>query len=253
MSDKLDIDLDFGDEFEEEEVEDSLQEEVKEEEVQEEEVAEESKKVDFMKLLNKKNVKAVNADEEYELYLLIDNKANQIGGWLNKLGIYPTYISEDIDDFAGMIEMAYEKCIVMIVDTGVGGFNSMENATKLINLLGMDVFEDKHFYMLYSDDTIRVDARAKLGKTNIKWIQYKGSKDIYNLIKQNHMKLIDGEPYDYKVYDMDCLEFKGESLDSEGDEWTYQCEENEEVESLYGLFGGEEKDKESIEGYKIVV
>lgn len=262
MSDKLniEIDLDIDDlvdlddtvEVEEDEVNEAYSNESQQVDTTNDE-KEENKTLlsDLKSIIGKKNTKYIDPNEEYKLFLLMDNKVEQVTRWLNSIGIYATYVSDEIKEFADTLGTSYGKCVALIVDTGVGEFNSMDNAKKLIDLLGMDIFEDKHFFMLYSDDTIKVDTRAKLGRNNIQWIQYKGSKDIYNLIKKNGIKIASKEPYEIEIDNSESLNYRAKSLDLYGEETEFKGIDLSTSEKAYELF--QDKDRESVDGFKVVI
>lgn len=199
------------------------------------------------------------------LIILTDRDISGMYDFYKSKGINIYAIYNDIEDARISLLMQSGACRIVIVESGLGIFNTTKMRGEIQDLLGMCDGISKFATIFYTDSTLKVDSNKEevgiisslLGRNKIKsdgsisWEYYNGTMGIINKLKEYkeiYSELVDDMMIDTTKSIDEALSYKGECTDVKLNNY-----DNIESDKLLDLVRCDSNPENSIQTYEIVV
>lgn len=116
--------------------------------------------------------------KKYILYVLTDRLTSNSLQYFRSAGLPVTRIFNNIDDIRDELIMLLDPCRLVIIETGLGKFTSVNSRKDIIDMLGISD-EDNKIAVFYTDNALRADARESLDDAykRIDWFKYSSTAE----------------------------------------------------------------------------
>ena len=183
--------------------------------------------------------------DKAELLILTEKAIPRMKQALKDRGLNVTDIYTDIEDIKlNLLMKTNTNCRIVVVERGLGVFNTTAMRVELTDLLGLCDGVSKKATVFYTDDILKSD-NTKITKSHkIEWKHYKSTVDIINSIKDYNEDYIHTEDTDTH-YIHPTLEFIGEFVEEKARNNTSFEVDNSLLANTYAGKG------EVIQGYDV--
>ena len=108
------------------------------------------------------------------LYIVTDRIIHGMVDYMRDCGLNVNNIFDNIETVRNMLLMQFNRCRIVVIDTGSGKFVTPTIRKELIDMIGVND-ENLKFTVFYTDSVIKSDAMEALGKAgkSIEWVKYK--------------------------------------------------------------------------------
>lgn len=156
----------------------------------------------------KSGIQKNSLEGDVELIILTEKILPDMKNSLRDRGLPVTDIYNNIEDAKIGLLLRSNACRVVIIERGLGVFNTTTMRVELTDLLGMCDGKSKKATVFYTDDLLKSDNIKITKANNLDWKLYKGTVNIINEIKRYNEDYIDKNNRD-EVKLINGLEFKG--------------------------------------------
>lgn len=173
----------------------------------------------FKKLKSSKNSEndAVSIEEKVErsLIILIDKKLPNLQESLVDRGLNVSTVYNDIEDIKIGLLMQSGNCRVVVIESGLGVFTTVNMREEIKDLLGMCNGDDKKLTVFYTDSVIKSDSiKTPVGK-QIDWNLYTTMADVIAKLKEyNETYIMTEDVYSEKLISVEeALKITGDYVE----------------------------------------
>ena len=142
--------------------------------------------------------KDTTCTEEYEnstydsmlLYILTDRLTSNLLNYFRSSGVMVSHIYTNIQSIRDDLLMQTDPCRIVIIDSGLGKFTSVQARKDIIDMLGLSD-EDNKIAVFYTDSIIKSETRdsIEVDYKSINWYKYISTADTVArllMLKENY-------------------------------------------------------------------
>lgn len=163
--------------------------------------------------LENSETKEVTSDENKQshLYILTDRKTPNLLSYMRNHGVNVSRIFNNIQEARDHLIYQFGSCRLVILETGLGKFTSINARKELVDTLGI-CDEGIDIAVFYTDNNVKTEATESLeiDYKRIKWYKYKSTADTVAQLLLLKETFIPAMIYDTEQSDdTDPMKFKG--------------------------------------------
>lgn len=116
------------------------------------------------------------------VFILIDNKEEQLRDYLNTIGIKVELITSDIEEIRLKTLVEERPLTLIIIDSGTGKYTHMSARKEIYDLIGICTIDDRDTRVYYTRGVLKSDYFTVGGEKTkkIRWEKYSGMASIIN-------------------------------------------------------------------------
>lgn len=148
--------------------------------------------------------------KDKHLFVLTDRKVPNLLSYIRNHGVNVSSIFSNIKDARDHMIYQTESCRLVILETGLGKFTSINARKELVDTLGI-CDDDIEITVFYTDTAVKSEAIESLevDYKRIMWIEYKSTADVVARLLKLNENYIPAMLYDNSENTEESLAYKG--------------------------------------------